>query len=150
MKFDKDVCTCVCLYCWTMVSLGVLGGWGVSMIMTCGTFDVYNYTLNAMNASNCTVPVLTPHCSDVYHDVHRLANDLALQQCFKYCWNGVVYGLLFASSTLLFVACVNHRHWIRDRCRRCLNYTDTNKVIYELHSPRALPEVTYEINYVKF
>jgi hypothetical protein len=150
MRLDKHTRTCVCLYCGTMISLGLLIGWGVSMVTTCGTFDVNGYTLNMMIAGNCTVPATTPHCSDMYHDVRRSANDLALQQCFIYCWNGMIYGLLFAFTTLVFAVCATHRHWIHAQCRRCLNYTNTDKVTYEIHSPRPLPEVTYEVDYVKF
>lgn len=153
---DKNGCTCVCLYCGTIVSLGVLIGWGVSMATECGTFDVNEYTLREMEATNCTVPATTPHCSDIYHYVRRSANDLALQRCFVYCWDGIVYGLLFAGFSLLLVACVQHRFWVREQWSRvveCCTKNDTvtsNKVRYEMRSPPPPPEITYEVDYIEF
>jgi len=132
LSSTKNIQICICMFCATVISFGLLIGWGVSMFTTCGMFDVDRYTLNVMQSHNCTVPYITPYCADIYHDTRRLANDLALQQCFVYCWDGMIYGAILASVSLLIVICANY-YMMKKK----------NSVIYEART-HIQPHITLE------
>jgi hypothetical protein len=136
-----------------MIAFGVLIGWGVSMAITCGTFDTTKFTLDIMNTFNCTIPATTPYCADVYHDARRSANDLALQRCFFYCWDGLVYGMLVAFISLICAACAKHRIYICDQWNKyapqCCKHKKGTTIEYEMNT-QTQPDITYETHYVEF
>lgn len=96
------------------VPMGILLGWGLSLVTKCGSVDVsadVNGTLSTLNCSYI-------NCDKIEQTLRRHAMDSAVRACFYYCGYGALCGLFISLIGTLCVFCIKNQTVLKRICMR--------------------------------